>query len=63
MQEILSGIFHWAAFHEEIQQDVHSYYIAATAPALLIDPMLPPDGPRGPGGSIIPGLRSATPAR
>lgn len=44
MQEILSGIFHWAAFHEEIQQDVHSYYIAAAAPALLIDPMLPPDG-------------------
>ncbi|MDA2920520.1 hypothetical protein MYX76_13685 [Desulfobacterota bacterium AH_259_B03_O07] len=44
MQEILPGIFHWITFHEEIKQDVHSYYIGATDPAVLIDPRVPAEG-------------------
>src|SRR5919109_1619763 len=44
MQEILPGIFHWITFHEGIEQDVHSYYIAATDPAVLIDPRIPAEG-------------------
>lgn len=41
MHEILPGIFHWMTFHEGIEEDVHSYYIAATEPAVLIDPRVP----------------------
>ncbi len=41
MQEILPGIYHWTTFHEGIQEDVHSYYITAIAPAALIDPRIP----------------------
>jgi len=44
MQEILPGIFHWITFHEGIKQDVHSYYIGATDPAVLIDPRVPAEG-------------------
>jgi hypothetical protein len=44
MEEILPGVFHWTTFHEGIEQDVHSYYINATAPAILIDPRVPDDG-------------------
>ncbi|HWP93529.1 MAG TPA: hypothetical protein VNN20_15155 [Thermodesulfobacteriota bacterium] len=44
MQEILPGIFHWATFHEGIEQDVHSYYIAVTRPAFLIDPRVSVEG-------------------
>lgn len=44
MQEILPGIYHWTTFHEGIQEQVHSYYIAATDPAVLIDPRVPGEG-------------------
>jgi hypothetical protein len=44
MQEILPGIYHWTTFHEGIQEDVHSYYITAIAPAVLIDPRVPSEG-------------------
>ncbi|SRR5581483_7404841 len=44
MEEILPGIFHWTTFHEGIEQDVHSYYIAASNPAVLIDPRIPSEG-------------------
>jgi hypothetical protein len=42
MEEIARGIFHWTAFHEGINQDVHSYYVPAAA--ALIDPMEPAEG-------------------
>lgn len=44
MKEILPGVFHWTTFHEGIQEYVHSYYIEATNPAILIDPRIPADG-------------------
>jgi hypothetical protein len=44
MEEILPGVFHWTTFHEGIEQDVHSYYINATDPAILIDPRVPDEG-------------------
>jgi hypothetical protein len=42
MQEIVSGIFHWTAFHEGIGMDVSSYYVEGSG--TLIDPMLPAEG-------------------
>lgn len=44
MKEILPGVFHWKTFHEGIQAYVHSCYIEATTPAVLIDPRIPADG-------------------
>ncbi len=44
MEEIVPHIFHWTAFHEEIEQDVHSYCVTGLGPVILIDPMVPPDG-------------------
>ena len=44
MKEILEGVYHWTARHEDIHIDVHSYYIEATEPAVLIDPMVPAEG-------------------
>ena len=44
MQEILPGLFHWTTFHEGIGEDVHSYYIAAATPPVLIDPRVPEEG-------------------
>ena len=44
VHEILPGLFHWTTFHEGIGQDVHSYYIADTHPAVLIDPRVPDEG-------------------
>lgn len=44
MQEILPGLFHWTTFHEGIGEDVHSYYIAASKPPVLIDPRVPAEG-------------------
>lgn len=44
IQEILPGLFHWTTYHEGIGEDVHSYYIAATRPAVLIDPRVPEEG-------------------
>jgi hypothetical protein len=42
VDEILPGIFHWAAFHEGIRHQVHSCFVAPAA--TLIDPMVPPEG-------------------
>lgn len=44
MKEILPGVYHWKTFHEGIQAYVHSYYLEATTPAVLIDPRIPKDG-------------------
>lgn len=44
VREILPGLFHWTTFHEGIGQDVHSYYVAAARPAVLIDPRVPDEG-------------------
>lgn len=44
MKEILPGVFHWKTFHEGIQAYVHSYYINATDPAVLVDPRVPAQG-------------------
>ncbi|MGA9993652.1 MAG: hypothetical protein WBP86_15150 [Thiobacillaceae bacterium] len=44
MKEILPGVFHWTTFHEGIRAYVHSYYINATDPAVLIDPRVPAQG-------------------
>jgi hypothetical protein len=42
VNEILPGVWHWTAFHENIGADVSSYFVERAA--ALIDPMLPPDG-------------------
>ena len=44
MREILPGVFHWKTFHEGIQAYVHSYYVDAAEPAVLIDPRVPSEG-------------------
>jgi hypothetical protein len=44
MKEILPGVYHWKTFHKGIQAYVHSYYINATDPAVLIDPRIPAEG-------------------
>jgi len=41
MEEIVPHIFHWTAFHEAIEQEVHSYCVTGLGPAMLIDPMVP----------------------
>jgi hypothetical protein len=42
MQEILPGIHHWTAFHENIKQQVSSYYVESHG--VLLDPMRPDEG-------------------
>jgi hypothetical protein len=44
MEEILPGVFHWTTFHEGIGEKVHSCYLPALQPAVLIDPRLPAEG-------------------
>lgn len=44
MEQILPGLYHWTTFHEGIGEDVHSYYVAATDPPVLIDPRVPDEG-------------------
>jgi hypothetical protein len=44
MKELLPGVFHWKTFHEGIQAYVHSYYINATDPAVVVDPRVPAQG-------------------
>ncbi len=58
MEEIVPHIFHWTAFHKDIEQDVHSYCVTfghgtdsmshlrhrIGSSAILIDPMVPSDG-------------------
>jgi hypothetical protein len=42
VNEIITGVWHWTAFHEGIGFDVSSYYVERAA--ALIDPMLPEEG-------------------
>jgi hypothetical protein len=42
VEEVASGIWHWAAPHPRIKIDVHSYYLAAER--VLIDPVAPTAG-------------------
>jgi hypothetical protein len=42
MEEILSGLWHWTAFHDGIKARVSSYYVEPAG--ALIDPMVPDDG-------------------
>ena len=42
MEEIARGIYTWTAFHDNIKQDVSSYYVEPAA--TIIDPKLPPEG-------------------
>jgi hypothetical protein len=42
VNELLPGIEHWTAFHENIEMEVSSYYVGPAA--TLIDPMLPKGG-------------------
>lgn len=44
IKEILPGVFHWVTFHEEIEEDVHSYFVCETDPPVLIDPRVPGEG-------------------
>ena len=44
MKEILPGIFHWRTLHEGIGEYVHSYFIEAISPAVLVDPRVPAKG-------------------
>jgi hypothetical protein len=44
MNEILPGVFHWVTFHAGIEENVHSYYVEASTPAVLIDPRVPDEG-------------------
>lgn len=46
MREILPRVFDWTSFHEGIQDKVHSHYVSAVEPAVLIDPRLPKEGLR-----------------
>src|SRR3972149_11035381 len=46
MEEILPGVFHWITFHERIELDVHSYFVAETDPTIMIDPRKPAEGLR-----------------
>ncbi len=43
MEEIAPGVWHWTARHPGIGIDVSSYYLAE--PRVLLDPLLPPEGP------------------
>lgn len=44
MRQILPGVYHWTTFHEGIQEDVHSCYLNAVSPPVLIDPRVPGQG-------------------
>ncbi len=44
MEEIIPHIFHWTAFHPDIEREVHSYCVTGLGPVILIDPMMPADG-------------------
>ena len=44
MREVLPGVYHWQTFDGTLAKLVHSYYVGATSPALLIDPRRPPEG-------------------
>ena len=41
MEEIVPQLFHWTAFHPDIEQEVHSYCVTGLRPVILIDPMVP----------------------
>jgi glyoxylase-like metal-dependent hydrolase (beta-lactamase superfamily II) len=42
--EIAPGLWRWTAYHEEWEEDVGSVYCETEDGALLIDPLVPPDG-------------------
>ena len=42
VDEVLPGVFHWAALHDRIGIDVHSHFVAGSG--TLFDPMVPPEG-------------------
>ena len=44
MEEIVPQLFHWTAFHPDIEQEVHSYCVTGLGPIILIDPMVPSEG-------------------
>jgi hypothetical protein len=44
MEEIVPQLFHWTAFHPDIEQEVHSYCVAGLGLIILIDPMVPAEG-------------------
>ena len=44
MKEILPGVFHWTSLHEGIGAIVHSYWITAVEPAVVIDARVPDEG-------------------
>jgi hypothetical protein len=44
MEEIVPQLFHWTAFHPDIEQEVHSYCVTGLGPIILIDPMVPAEG-------------------
>lgn len=44
MREVLPGVWHWTTANNDAESAVHSYYLGATSPALLIDPRLPKVG-------------------
>lgn len=44
MKEVLPGVFHWKTFHEGIQAYIHSCYLNASDPPVLIDPYIPRRG-------------------
>ncbi len=43
--EIAPGVFHWSAFHDGIQKEVSSYYLADAG--VVLDPRLPSEGFEG----------------
>ena len=42
MEEIATGLWHWTARHPRIRSEVSSYFVPEHA--LLLDPLIPPDG-------------------
>jgi hypothetical protein len=42
MEEVAPGLWHWKALRESIGSEVSSYYLGGEA--VLIDPMVPPEG-------------------
>ncbi len=44
MNEILPGVHHWVTHHENIDADVHSYFLELGDRGVLIDPRVPGEG-------------------
>lgn len=52
MQQILPGIYDWAGFDEGLRAPVHSHYVEPAG--VLIDPMMPEEGPGAFNGLVTP---------